>query len=316
MPRTHSTKSAVRNPLDYILSTRAGVSVLRALSTAQVPLSQTELARRAELHLRGLPAALAVLEAAGVVSYSGRGRTRQVQLHHHHPLIQELRQLFQAETNRWNRIVQELRQAATAFAGRLIAAWLEGPVAMGTDTMTDPIDATFLGEQLADDGLQAAIRERVNAVQSQEHVIVALRFHQRADLMRITPERRAGLERALLLYGPAPLDLLPATSGAGNDAPGAARSRGAAEQSHTLAEKVAARLTHDPEIAVRAREYVDRRLPGAGATERLTLLEWKGLLDSLTPGQLARLLREKSERADRLRQSLPFIGVLDDSASR
>lgn len=316
MPRLPSTKSAIRNPVDYILGTRAAVSVLRALSTAQVPLSQSELARRAELHLRGLPATLAALEAVGVISYAGRGRTRQVQLHHQHPFVQELRHLFQAETSRWNRIVQGLRQAAAEFRRGLVAAWIEGPVAEGTDTIDDSIDVTFLFDQPADNALQAAVRESVNRVQLQEHVIIALRFHQRADMLRTTPERRVNLRRALLLHGPAPVDLLPVTNEGDNDDLEFEGPPEVVQQARSMAEKVASRLTHDPEMVVLAREFVDRRLAIAGATERLVLLEWKGLLDSLTPGQLARLLREKSERADRLRQSLPFVGVLGDATSR
>ena len=83
-----------------------------------------------------------------------------------------------------------------------------------------------------------------------------------------------------------------------------------------IARQVAAKLTRDPELVAHARDFIDRRLALAGNTERLALLEWKGLLESLTAGQLAMLLREDSDRADRLRESLPFVGALADDAKR
>jgi hypothetical protein len=84
------------------------------------------------------------------------------------------------------------------------------------------------------------------------------------------------------------------------------------ERPRQIADRIAAKLTHDPELVLRAKEFITRRLALAGETERLSLLEWKGLLDSLTPGQIARVLREDSARADSLRQSLPFVDVLSD----
>src|ERR1019366_7250830 len=125
--------SAARRPFDYILGTVGGVRVLRELHSAQIPLSQTELARRTGLHLRGMPGILRVLESAGVITYSGRGRSRQVQLNGQHPLIGTVRNLFQAESSRWDQTQQQLRQLWSAPSANLVAAWIEGPVAEGTD---------------------------------------------------------------------------------------------------------------------------------------------------------------------------------------
>jgi len=318
MPRPTPASSAIRTPLDYILGTRGAVSVLRELHATQVPLSQAELARRAAMHLRGLPAILNGLEVAGVVSYVGRGRTRQVQLHHLHPLAQLLRQLFQAEAVRWNAVQQRLREIVHAEHARVLAAWIEGPVATGDDRFTDPILVGILSEAPLPTAAQEGIRQQSNGLQSQQHVIIALHFYQRADLLRFTAERRSALERAILIHGPAPLDLLGVPAKPGKTPRGGAPRAETAvalppPRPREIARAVAAKLIRDPEIVARAREFLDRRLALAGDAERLTLLEWKGLLDSLTAGQLAALLREDSERADRLRQSLPFVGVLTDA---
>lgn len=316
MPRYANPKSALRSPLDYVLGTRSSVSVLRTLSRSGAPLSQAELARRAGLNLRGLPETLATLETAGIVSYAGRGRSRQIHLYDRHPLVHLLRQLFQAETNRWNEVVQQLKSLASTLGTELIAAWIEGPVATEEDGFTDPVNATLLFDKQPDSATQEAARQRANGLQAAQHVVIALRFHQRADLLRFTAERRVQLERAILLYGPAPIDLLAAKADPATHEHKRVRSDAGGDATVPIAQTVAARLTHDPEVATRAREFVERRLAVAGATERLTLLEWKGLLDSLTPGQLAALLREDSDRADRLRKSLPFLSVLAGPDSR
>ena len=301
----------MRYPLDSILGTRSAVAVVRALSMSGAPLSQAELARRGGLHLRGLPATLATLEAAGIVSFVGRGRTRQVQLYHRHPLIEQLRQLFQLEANRFDAVVQRLKTIGPHVG--CIASWIEGAMAEGTDTFSDPINATLLFDGLPSPDTQAIAQQQANDIQSEQHVIVALRFHQRADLLRFTADRRAALAHAIVLSGPAPTDLVEAAAPAKRDEEQSPPLPDIGDQPLALAQMVAARIAKDPELVVLARNHVDRRLAMAGATERLTLLEWKGLLESLTPRQLAALLREDSERADRLRTSLPFIGVLSSA---
>ena len=318
MPRPAPNSSTLREPLDHILGTRGGVAVTRALTVARIPLSQSELARRAKIHLRGLPAILDSLEQAGIVAYAGRGRTRQVQLNHHHPLIQPLIQLFQAEAARWNAIQDGLRAILQAHGESIVSGWLEGAVAAGDDRFSDPISVAILAEAPVALGVREEMQRRFNALQSMHHVVVAPQYYQRADLARFDDAKRAALAKALLLYGPAPLDLsakFAFASAEGRLASSVLRARDAAPTDRTrdIADYIAAKLTHDPALIMTAREYVDRRLPHAGDTERLSLLEWKGLLDSLTPGQVAAVLREESGRADSLRQSLPFVGVLSDS---
>jgi hypothetical protein len=301
--------SAARRPLDYILGTVGGVRVLRELHGAEVPLSQTELARRTGLHLRGMPGILRTLESAGVITYAGRGRSRQVQLNGQHPLIAALRGLFQSESSRWDQVQQELRQLWSPPGANLVAAWIEGPVAEGTDRFEDPIAVTVLTDGLGSSQERERVRTQCNAIQLTHHVTIAVRYHQRADLLRFTDERWAALENGISLYGPAPTDLMPLPARAAHALAVAEQSPPApAGRPRSIAERVAEKLTRDPELVVRARRFIERRLSLAGETERLTLLEWKGLLESQTPAQLAVLLREDSERADVLRQSLPFVG--------
>ncbi|MBI3568919.1 MAG: hypothetical protein HY084_12040 [Gemmatimonadetes bacterium] len=258
---------------------------------------------------------LDVLEAAGLVAYVGRGRSRQVQLHRSHPFAGTLAQLFQAEASRWLEIQRRLREITAGAGAALTSAWIEGPVAAEQDRFTDPLTLTVLAETSLPVDVQLTLRNGCNNVQFAQHLIIALRTLQRADLLRLAPTRRRALEHIVLLHGPAPLDLLvantltPTPPGLGDRA----HSFSSGQRPRQIADAIAAKLLREPELIDRARVFIDRRLAVAGDTERLVLTEWQGLLASLTVGQLATLLREESERADELRQSLPFVGALTDA---
>lgn len=316
MPRPRPRSSALRAPLDFILGTQGAVRALRVFSASSVPLSQAELARRAALSPSGVPALLSALEAAGVIAYVGRGRTRQVQLHLTHPLMAPLAQLFREEDNRWRVIQQRILAIAGSQSEHLISAWIEGPVTMDRDGFSDPLIVGFLSERPLPLAAQENVRQQSNILQAGQYVVIALRFHQRADLMRFTKARRSALENSIAVYGPAPIDLLlDAKPKKAKTVRGGARKtamRNRRPSLRTIASRIADRIAREPEIVSRARAHIDRRLRLAGASERLALLEWQGLLDSLTSGQVASLLREDSERAEVLRQNLPFVDALSE----
>lgn len=323
MPRPRPSGSAVATPFDYILGTLGGVRVLRVLSATTIPLSQAELARRSDLHSRGIAAVLDGLERAGVVAYVGRGRSRQVQLRQAHPLVNHLASAFRAEAERWPGTQQQLRELVASAGERVMSAWIEGPAATGNDRFTDPIIVTVMTDRPLDLAMQENWRRQANMIQSARYVTIDLRFLERADLDRLSEAELARLGPVVLLRGPSPLDILRATEArvkegkATRSKSGAARpSKRPAPRPRQIAGLIADKLLREPELVDRAKAYIARRLPLAGASERLTLVEWQGLLDSLTAGQVAALLREESQRADRLRQSLPFLAALSDEERR
>ena len=77
-----------------------------------------------------------------------------------------------------------------------------------------------------------------------------------------------------------------------------------------LAVAIAAKLKADPGLAVLAADRVRRRAKEASAGERQELAEWARLLATLSPARLRAFLVEDSERATRLRQSLPALQLL------
>ncbi len=314
MPRPRPSSSALKTPLDFILGSQGAVRVLRVLCATDVPLSQSELSRRASLSLSGLPSLLATLESANVISWVGRGRTRQVQISPRFQLVQSLRQLFSEETARWRRIESRLRELVGAMGEGIIASWIEGPVAEDRDTFSDALIVAILSEQSIPVSVQEGLRKQLNQLQATERIIVDLRFHNRADLLRFSESKRNALVKAIPLYGPAVIDLmdqvtLASGSPTGKKATKQTTARGRLSP-RAIANRIAERLLREPELLEATREHIKRRLFLASSSERLALLEWQGLLETLTPGQIAAILREDSERADALRQNLPFVSSL------
>ncbi len=79
------------------------------------------------------------------------------------------------------------------------------------------------------------------------------------------------------------------------------------ERSLALHEAVAAKIEAHPELVELARANLKRWL---AASPSPALREWQQLLDTTPLPELLALLRSRSERAARLRQSSPFAGLL------
>jgi len=64
------------------------------------------------------------------------------------------------------------------------------------------------------------------------------------------------------------------------------------------------------EMCIRDSKHVARRLARATPPERRELREWDRVLETMSLAQLRRFLTDRSERATRLRQTLPFLDAL------
>jgi hypothetical protein len=71
--------------------------------------------------------------------------------------------------------------------------------------------------------------------------------------------------------------------------------------------RVAERIARDPSIIAEAARTLHRWLEGEPTTAHPVLLEWKAVLDILTPSEIAEFLVSPSPRARRLRASSPFM---------
>lgn len=83
------------------------------------------------------------------------------------------------------------------------------------------------------------------------------------------------------------------------------------ERSLAMHKLVARKVLADPALLDKARENV-RRWQQTDGGPSLALSEWERILSG-PAAQVAQFMEERSERAARLRQSSPFVGILTET---
>ena len=79
---------------------------------------------------------------------------------------------------------------------------------------------------------------------------------------------------------------------------------------------VAAALRSDPGLVRVAQENLSRWLAAEAGRPHPALMEWQAILEFLTPVEIADFLESRTPRADRLRQSSPFVRMMEESEAR
>jgi hypothetical protein len=211
-----------------------------------------------------------------------------------------MRQLFEAETERFDRLVNQLKSLAKEHASGATAVWLHQRVPPdGVGLEVDVLAAS--GEV---DALAGSLQELVARVGAREGMTVQVRGWTRPDLEALDWSPLATASHIILLRG-----ILPER---GTRPPG-----GTSRRSHTDADiallnragRVAEVLERRPELVREARDDIAKRLSTALPQESKTLSEWLQVLDTMTVPRLRKWLVSHSERAKRLRQSMPFAFV-------
>lgn len=304
------SQNTVQTPLNAILGTEANVRLLRVLSRTATPMTAGDLARRAQLGRTSVYPALEALESTGIVEFIGAGARRQLRFRSEHPLGGALVELFNAEAQRATALVGALRELFAAISPRPSAAWLEGlnDERGGEETLSlwvvaDPRSLPQLTDALTD---------RIGGIERRFGVQIAV-----SGLTRSEIERRASVESERLAEV-VPLDGVPPMAFV---MPAGRRSASETFRSHSepdtrarrLAIAVAAKLKRDPTLVQRARARIVEREKHASSGERRELREWLRMLDTASPGMLERILTDRSERATRLRQTLPALDLLTPS---
>ncbi len=304
------SQNTVQTPLNAILGTEANVRLLRVLSRTETPMTAGELARRAQLGRTSVYPALEALESTGIVEFIGAGVRRQLRFRSAHPLGRALVELFNAEAQRTTALVGALRESFAAISPRPSAAWLEGlnderggEESLSLWVVADPRSLPQLTDVLTD---------RISDIERRFGVQIAV-----SGLTRSEVEQRASVEPERLAQV-VPLDGVPPMAFV---TPAGRRSSSEAFRSHgehdtrarRLAIAVAAKLKRDPTLVQRARARIVEREKHASSGERRELREWLKMLDTAAPGKLERILTGRSERATRLRQTLPALDLLTPS---
>jgi hypothetical protein len=313
-------QSALRTPLNEVFGTEGAVRLLRALALARAPKSVGVLVRQTRLGRSATRRAVDALLDTGLVDVHGEGRARHYTLRQAHPLAPAIMALFEAEQRRAEAVLEGIQRVVEELTPPPIAVWLEGAVAAETDRPGEPLIIRVVDSER---GLRATldrIRQGMEPLEEAFDVTIEVTGATRADLASHRESIRtweAQLRSARSIAGVPPTAFLPhppgsASTQAADRVAGRIRTHADLdERSLVVAAAVAERLRRDPTLVARAREFVERRLRDASPQERHDLHEWEQLLRTASPERLRRLLVDRSERATRLRQTLPFLGVLE-----
>jgi len=265
-------------------------------------MGRTQVARRAELNASGVRRTLNQLAEAGVVETVGSGRNQAARLRDEHPMSAQLRSLFSAERDLFDRTVGEARRAFADMDLPVTAIWIESPDARSPGT----IDVGVLADPEFLEASVAVIQRHLEAAENalQMHFVV----HGYTDADRLVDgDQLNRLQAVTLLHGWIPVDWR------GEEGGPIITHEDLDRRARRLAEAVAALLPNDPSLIERAKEWVDRRLAAADDRAAHELHEWRRILSRLSVPQIQALLTEDTERAERLRQSLPFLDVVSAS---
>jgi len=284
----------LRTPLNELLGAEGNVRVLRVLAARRTGLGRAAVAREARLNPRGVRAILDRLALAGIVNVQQSGRSGIVALRMSHPLTRVIRRLFHEERALYDRVVKTARDAAGRATPDARAVWVTAGSATGA----------------AEVGVLASAREVDRAVRALEQ---QLRKPERDLAVHFVVRAYTDAEREVVEERETPVNLvwgwLPFAWQQGGGGP--LRSHGDLDKrARRLASHIAKRIAEDPAIIDRAVEWIDERDTVEPDPSKRALAEWRSVLTALSSRQVEALLVEESERADRLRQSLPFVDVL------
>jgi hypothetical protein len=249
------------------------------------------------------------MEDAGAIESIGRGKRRPVRLREAWPFTNLIQTLFKHETEQAERVIAKIRAAINVMSDQPGSAWLEGAVARGTDEPNDPLVVGVLLSRELDENEEIQLRIRINDIQHSHDVGIELRYWRREDIEAATPEMLSELGQVQMIFGPHPLDIAGARQAAevppGQSQPRIHKDREA--ESLERAQAIANALQERPDLIQSAIVELDRRMEMAAPGVRVALQEWKNLLETYSLGRLRRFLTSDSERAKRMRQSLPSV---------
>jgi len=300
-------QSRILQPLNEILGTHANVRLIRALSLSSTPLTSGELARRADLGRTSIYPALRELEFVGIVEFVGAGAQRQLQLRERHPLAPGLKDLFRAEARRFDELTAALRELFVESPVRVLSAWVEDVTT--APRTADGVRLYFVATPEDKDALSDYLDERLPAVERAQDLHVVVTGLTRSELEALSRTQGSALDNPTLLEGVPPNGLLrPHRIGAAKPAPASHDEHDA--RARRLALAIALKIKRDPGLIVLAQSRLERRSQRASPRERRELREWLRALSTMSPARLRAFFIEDSERATRLRQSLPALNFL------
>jgi hypothetical protein len=243
------------------------------------------------------------LAELGLIEIIGSGKNLAVRLRERHPLARSLRSLFRDELQVLELITSATREIFLRRHLPLQAVWIENPSMRSPGT----IDIGVLGTPGEIEHIARSIELDLREIEPALAAHFVVHAYTDADLHLLTREQIQRLERVTLLHGWIP-HLWREYGG------GPIRTHHDLNvRARQIASALAKRLTSDPSILEGAREWIEEQLKKPHLHEHRDLQEWKSILTELSVRQIQSFLTEDSERAERLRQSMPFVEILTEA---
>ncbi|MEP7248048.1 MAG: hypothetical protein ABI885_30790 [Gammaproteobacteria bacterium] len=218
-----------------------------------------------------------------------------------------LKELFRAEASRFDELIDALRELLAEPPTRPMSAWAV-ETAQGAQSV-DALRLYFVARPEELDKLSDFLNVRLAAVERAYDVDIVVSGLTRSELDTFYRAQPDALSDVILLDGVPPGALLEASRSKGHKP--ALRSHDEHDaRSRRLALAIATKIKRDPGLIGLAEDRIKRRADKASAGERRELTEWMRMLSTMSSARLRRFLLEDSERAIRLRQSLPALNLL------
>jgi len=309
MKSENNTYSSLQTPLTEILGRKGHILVLRVIFADQQAASHTQLIKRTGLSKQGVYDAVSRLVETGLLTYKGSGRQQRIEIRADFPLYNSIQQLFEAEKERFDRFQSELKDLAEKLDHQPASVWIFGPTAEGTDQYGDPVQLALAGSLKKIDSMAEQFRSLIvdNQIEQNFDVTVDIRGVTVADL-ETKPYLTDG--NPIIIYGVAPATLLESYNG--RISPKNTHEEVDAS-SEARAQIWIGLLDQNPSINSRTIEDLETRLSDLSEGEKKEFSEWLHILKSMSVQRLKKFLLSDSDRAVRLRQSLPFWPVLNES---
>jgi predicted transcriptional regulator len=297
MRPVRTEQNPLRYPLNELLGTRANVRLLRVMANeVDGPLTVSEVANRSGLTVPGAQKALSALVESGFVTPVGGGRTRQYEIRRPDSLMRIIIELFETEKNRYTQMIASLKKNIKSLTPAPDAAWISDiPKKFG-----DPVILSILHDSRYLDECTRRLRADLNRVERDFEITFELAGYTKADMPQVKSE---GIT---LLFGLLPSGSYSLTLSNRKPATHQEKDRWHKELSQNLAKAIES----DSSLIRRAKEHVERLIGENQGMANRDLMEWRDILEMHSTTRLTKFITSSSARAERLRQSNPFLAVL------
>lgn len=253
--------------------------------------------------------ALERLQSSGIVEAASSGTRPLVTLRIDHPLAPALSSLFEAEASRVTQLVSEIRRAAQRLSPAPRAVWLTSTMSQGTHPQNESLLVTIVASARQLDQAIESLRDTADRLEMAADVDIDLRGLTPADLGMASRQEWDEFGDSEAIFGLPPEALDPEHRDSWKLRSKVMHSE-RDDEAKAYAAKIAEKLESDPSLRERLLLRLQERLAEASTGEQLELAEWQRILRTKSIPRLARFLVEDSQRATRLRQTMPFVDLL------